>query len=462
MNLILTTDSYKLSHYRQYPANTEYVSSYIESRGGEYDKTLFFGMQMFIMKYLLNPVTHKDIMQAEMFTKQHMGDFFNKKDWEYIVNKHNGFLPIEIKAVPEGTLVPTNNVLVQVVNTDPNLPWLTSYVETMLLRGIWYPTTVATNSYYCKQAIYESLVRTADNPDAEILFKLHDFGARGVSSQESAAIGGCAHLVNFRGSDTIEGILAAAEFYSEPMAGYSIPAAEHSTITSWGKSNETAAYDNMLNQFAPTPDATAALKQLVAVVSDSYDIYNACANIWGEALHNKIKQLNNITVVVRPDSGDPLTVPVSCIKILADKVGYTTNTKGYKVLPDYFRVIQGDGISLDSIKTILHNLEAAGFSSSNIAFGMGGKLLQSLDRDTLKFAMKTSAVKIGGYWEDAYKQPVTDTSKNSKRGRLALTKDLKTVREDSCAVSENILQTVYKNGKIMKLENLETIRSRAI
>ena len=280
-NLLLMTDSYKASHFLQYPEKTERVSSYIESRGGKWDRTVFFGLQMFLKEYLSKPITQEDIDEAEAFWTAH-GEPFNREGWMHILNEHVGRLPIEIEAVDEGSVIPTRNVLVQIVNTDPTVPWLTSFLETALLRAVWYPTTVATNSFSAKEVIYRALQETADDADAEIGFKMHDFGARGVSSRESAMIGGAAHLVNFMGTDTVEGVLAARRYYGEDMAGFSIPAAEHSTITSWGgPSHEVDAFRNMLKQFAK-PGA------LVAVVSDSYDIYNAASTLWGEVLKQEV------------------------------------------------------------------------------------------------------------------------------------------------------------------------------
>lgn len=452
-NLILNTDSYKASHFLQYPPATRYVSSYIESRGGEYSHLVFFGLQAFIKEYLTKQITAEDINEAQEIITAH-GLPFNRKGWEYILQQHNGFLPLEIEAVAEGTVAPTKNVLVQVVNTDPNCFWLTSYIETALLRAIWYPTTVATVSYQAKQLIAKYLEATADSL-AGLPFKLHDFGARGASSAETAALGGLAHLVNFQGTDTLEGIVAARRYYQEPMAGFSIPAAEHSTITSWGKAGETAAYSNMLQQFA-------GKEKLVAVVSDSYNLWNAIANIWGDTLKEQVVN-NGGTIVIRPDSGEPVKVVVKTITMLMDKFGYTTNSKGYRLLPEYIRVIQGDGVSLTSIETILKAMKEHQLSADNIAFGMGAELLQKVNRDTLKFAMKASAIKIEDTWQDVFKDPVTDPGKTSKKGRLALTKNnsgYKTIRQEELE-EKNYLRPVYRNGKLLIDETLATIRDRA-
>ena len=214
-NLILNTDSYKVSMFKQYPAGTTGVYSYIESRGGRYDRTVFFGLQAFIKEYLLWPITQADIDIADEILTAH-GEPFNRAGWQYILDKHNGYLPVVIRAVPEGTVVPVKNVLATIENTDPECFWLTTWLETALLRAVWYGTTVATQSYTIKQVILDYLERTGD--PGTIDFKLHDFGARGVSSMESAGIGGAAHLVNFMGTDTITGVLYAREYYNAGIA----------------------------------------------------------------------------------------------------------------------------------------------------------------------------------------------------------------------------------------------------
>lgn len=462
-NIILNTDSYKTSHYRQYPPGTQYVSSYIESRGTDrgwagWNSLVFFGLQIFLKEYMSQPITMEMINEAEDIITAH-GLTFNREGWEHILEEHEGFLPIRIRAVPEGTIVPLHNVLVQVQNTDPKVPWLTSYVETAILRAVWYPITVATQSWYIKQDIRMFLEETSvKDPDVEVLFKLHDFGSRGVSSKESAGIGGCAHLVNFMGTDTIEALLYAKRYYDEDMAGFSIPAAEHSTITAWGgPEQEIEAFYNMLNQFA-VPG------KLVAVVSDSYDIYHACEKLWGEELKDIVTQ-SGATVVIRPDSGDPVEVTLKVVNILMDKFGFTTNYKGYKVLPDCVRIIQGDGVNEKSILQILYNFKQNGISTENIAFGMGGALLQGLNRDTLQFAMKASAICVDGEWRDVWKKPITDSGKDSKRGRLGLRKTdtgFETVREEDMSVNEDILQVVYWDGIFMNEQSFAEIRERTV
>ena len=452
-NIILNTDSYKCSQFRQYPPGTEYVYSYIESRGGAWDRTVFFGLQAFLREYMTTPITQADIDIAEKIITAH-GEPFNREGWEYIVKQHGGRLPVEIKALPEGTVIETKNVLVSIVNTDPKCYWLTSYLETALLRAVWYPTTVATNSYHSKKIILRGLEETGD--PSLINFKLHDFGARGVSSEESAALGGAAHLVNFMGTDTIAGILAAMEYYDAEVCGFSIPAMEHSTVTSWGRENEAKAYRNMLEVYGKKG-------ALLAAVSDSYDIFNACEKIWGEELLEEVRA-SGATVVIRPDSGNPAEVVTKCARILDTRFGHTLNDKGYRVLNNV-RIIQGDGIDAVSIRGILLSLQMAGYSADNVAFGQGGALLQQVNRDTLKFAMKCSAAYINGEWRDVYKDPVTDTGKRSKRGRLQLIREqggeFQTVYWSDSQVDRDLLQVVFRDGELLNQTTFDQVRARA-
>lgn len=461
-NPILNTDSYKPSHWLQMPPGSEYQFSYIESRGGTYDKTVVFGLQAFLKQYMSVLVTQADIDEAELFLSQH-GEPFNKAGWQRLLEKHNGVYPVRIRAVKEGTVVPIRNALVTVQNTDPEFAWQTSYWETAILRAVWYPTTVATISYSIKQVIKAYLEETGD--PAGLPFKLHDFGARGVSSFESAALGGAAHLVNFMGSDTISGIIALQRYYNAAvMPAFSIPASEHSTITSWGRENEIDAYRNMITQFGK-PNA------LFACVSDSYDILKAC-ELWGSMKDELIA--SGGTLVVRPDSGHPETVVLEVVRKLDEQFGSTVNAKGYKVL-NTVRVIQGDGINEQSIRGILMNLKFAGYSADNVAFGMGGALLQQMNRDTQQFAMKCSALQVNGEWIDVYKDPVGDAGKKSKRGRLTLVRDyegkgerFKTIRVEELAAYEEtsdwreVMETVWENGVLLRDQSIDEIRALAV
>lgn len=460
MNILLNVDSYKMSHFLQYPPGTEFVSSYIEARPkeGMEREVMFFGLQMFIQNYLTRPFTAADVEEAQSLCKKH-GVPFNREGWDYILDAHGGFLPLIIEALPEGLVVPAGTPMVQVRNTDPKVPWLTSYMETALLRAVWYPSTVATISRDIKKVIKHWLDATSDDPEGQLPFKLHDFGARGCTSMEQAGIGGAAHLVNFMGTDTLTGVVYARQFYGSDIAGFSIPAAEHSTMTSWGREREADAYENMLTSF-PTG--------LVAVVSDSYDIYKAVDTIWGEKLHDKVLAREG-TLVVRPDSGDPLDMVLFCLKALGEAFGTETNSKGFKVLNPKVRVIQGDGIGPKDIENILMAMAKEGWSADNVAFGMGAGLLQHVNRDTFRFAMKASAAFVDNKWMPVFKDPVTDKGKASKKGyQLVYSMDRGTVVDSSpFPINDpaNQLKKVYMKDTtdvpFLWFNHFEEVRKRA-
>lgn len=478
-NICTLSDSYKATHWKQYPKGTSKVYSYLESRGGKFDRTLFYGLQIFIKKYLVGQVvTDAKIKSAKKLWDAHIGPgLFNEEGWRHILDNHGGRLPIKIKAVPEGSIVGTSNVLVTVENTDPKVPWLTNYVETILLQ-VWYPTTVSTLSMEIKKVFLEYLRKTTSYNNEElkniVSFMLHDFGYRGTSSPESAGIGGSAHIVNFMGTDTVAAIEYAQEFYNtDNILAFSIPASEHSTITSWGKDNEVKAFENMLDSY---PTGT------IACVSDSFDIIKACGMYWGGILRSKILQRDG-RLVVRPDSGDPVETLKQVFAILWNRFGGTVNDKGFKVLHPNIRVIQGDGVNYESIRLILDMMVAEGFSVENIAFGMGGALLQKVDRDTQKFAFKCSSIVINGVEHSVQKNPIeinsngerVESFKKSKSGRLKLRKKLYELSKeeqqkyfedyftDENCVDEigDELVTVFENGVLIKEWTFEEIRERA-
>jgi nicotinamide phosphoribosyltransferase len=400
--------------------------------------------------------TAEDIEEARKFASQHFSanpKCFNYEGWKSLYAKHGGILPLRIKAVKEGSLVAAQNAIITIENTDPEFYWLTNWAETVLLQ-VWYPVTVATLSRAIKQIIGEALVRTGD--PSLLPFKLHDFGFRGVSSRESAAIGGAAHLFNFLGTDNLPAIELLQQYYGAGMPGFSIPASEHSTITAWGKDREVDAYENILEN---VPDG------IVACVSDSYDIYNAVRNLWGGELRDKVLQRNS-TLVIRPDSGDAIAVLEQVFHIAADKFGYEVNRKGWKVISTQVRFIQGDGVNYYTIQNMISELTRKGWSMDNWGFGMGGALLQQINRDTLRFALKCSAIDINGQWHDVYKQPVTDPGKDSRAGRFVLLKQenqFVTVKQEAggSIAGTDLLETVLENGVLQREQTLDEIRAIA-
>lgn len=459
-SIIMRTDSYKVSHWVQYPPGSEIVRAYFESRGGLYADTVFFGLQYYLKEYLTRQFTKAHIDAAEEYWTAH-GMTFNRAGWDSMLAKHDGYLPVSIRAVAEGSVIPTSNVLMTIENTDPEFYWLPNYLETMLVK-VWYPSTVATQSREMRKVWKKYLDETGDA--AGIDFKLHDFGYRRVSSEEEAGLGGAAHLVNFMGSDTIQGPILLTDYYDCPMAAFSIPASEHSTITSWGRDNEIAAQTNMLDQY-PTG--------LVASVSDSYNFFEMCRAWSSEPLRSRVLSRDGV-LVIRPDSGTPTTVIIDGLNILMQGFGEETNEKGYRVLPDQVRMIQGDGIDPAMQEKILSHMKHHGFSADNLAMGSGGGLLRKMDRDTSKYAFKASEIVIDGVAHPVYKDPVTDPGKRSKQGNLHLLKDRETGEivtlcdtDPKVAVIdtdkyEQLLVEVFRDGKILKEYTLDEIRANAV
>jgi len=462
-NIILSTDSYKIgAHHNMYPPGTRGIYSYLEARNtARWDETVFFGLQ-YILKnmFLGRVVTQEKIDEAETLCLAHLGPgAFNKAGWEHILNKHDGRLPVMIKAVPEGMVVPKDNVMLTILNTDKECEWLTSYLET-LLSQVWYPSTVATLSREVKRILKAYLGMTSDDVSS-LLFKLHDFGARGVSTMSGAEIGGLAHLVNFMGTDTLAAIVCARDYYNAPRdfsdIAFSVPATEHSIMTSYGREGEIRLLGEILAKYPAG---------ILSVVGDSYDIYRFVDEYMGKIYKEQILKRDGV-FVVRPDSISPehRTPGEQVLWILQSlyhNFGGEINSKGYKVLNPKVRVLWGDGLSIDSISETLAFVELNKFSTDNIAtFGMGGGLLQDVNRDVQRFAFKCSSQLRDGTWHDIRKQP-RDVYKASKAGRLKLIKvgeEFKTVLISE--EGEDLLETVFVDGQLIRDENFTDVRKRA-
>jgi nicotinamide phosphoribosyltransferase len=489
--LLGDADGYKYSHSPQYPKGATRMMSYVESRGGVYDSVMMAGAQLLVLEYFTQRVTMAQIENIKAFCEEY-GAPFDEKAWIKVVECYDGRPPVIIKAVPEGMIVPVKNVLLTIETSvaDPDIFNIVSFFETKILR-MWSPTTVATISYEARQIILAALNISCDDPEANIDTMLNDFGSRGVTSYESSCFSGVGHLFNFTGSDNVGSILTANIAYqATKCTGITLPASEHSTDSSWGRENELAMKKNMLDMYGAG--------FILASVSDTYDIENACKNIWGKELRQQVIDQNAL-VVIRPDSNDPVLMPIKCIEWLDESFGHTINKKGYKVL-NHVRVIQGDGIEGDRIGEICNLLIRKGYSVENIAFGMGAGLLQKNDRDTQKFAMKCCAIEIDGVWNDVYKDPVKAelyldedltiryvpdavkgaSFKKSKAGRQTLirnkiTGDFRTVRVDDEAHLfltnifkpedgtewEEMLIPIYQDGDVLKVYTMDEVWAEA-
>lgn len=458
-NICLLTDSYKVTHHYFYPEGTEYVYSYLESRiGAEFNKTIFFGLQYIIKKYLEGKVVDVEkVESANDLIKAHIGeDIFNYDGWMYIAEKLDGKLPISIKAVPEGTPVDVGNVLMTVENTDKKCFWLTNYLESLLLQ-VWYPSTVATLSAEVKKLCNFYLDVTGSRKD-NLEFMLHDFGLRGATSLESSMLAGAGHLLSFKGTDTIPALTIPSNYYNDKeIYGFSVQATEHSVMTSQGAEGEFRQVKNVLNH---------ANDGILSIVIDSYDYRRFLSEVstvgsdLNIACNNFLKRNEINKLVFRPDSGEPVSTTMDCLNILAS--GFTTHNtpKGYMVFDENIGLLWGDGLEYKKIRDILFSMKSNGWAAENIIFGMGGGIHTSTTRDTQRNAFKCSAQKRNGKWYDIFKNPL-DTSKKSKSGRFKLIKDdegFKTVNIDF--KGDNSLREVFRDGKLLVNEKFSDIRSK--
>ncbi len=409
-NFFFLTDFYKQTHWMQDPAGTTEKYAYYENRSSIFPKQIFFGLSYIIQKYLTGKVARQWMVdQAEARVKAESGgfDYFNVIGAQRIIDKHDGRLPLEIKAVDEGALVGTGNVLFTVRNTDPELPFLTNYVEDILMH-VYSTIGTATLSFYIRKLAekWANITGAVIHPSY-----LNDFGLRGGSSLETSEKNGGAHLLIFSGSDNEAAQSWLEDYYDAPLVLSSVFATEHSTTTIWTRNGELNAVRAWLER---APD-----EAILSFVIDSYDYEKFITDILGNP-EIKAKILSRKgKVVARPDSGIPNIVAKRCLDLLSATFGFTINEKGYKVLDPHVGVIYGDGINYDSINLILKTIVEGGFCVSNIVFGMGGALIQGINRDTNGVAIKCSHAIVNGEGVDVFKDP-KGGSKKSKKGYLIL------------------------------------------
>lgn len=478
-NPILDTDSYKVTHWLQLPENTQSMLTYLECRGGKYSHMVAAGFSYWIHKFLSTRITQAMIEEADLLFGEHFGykDYFNRAGWQHIVDKYDGWIPITVRALQEGEVVPVKNAYMTLYCDDPAVCWIAGYIETMAVRT-WAPITTATKSMFCKMTILRAAIKSSVHQTTGMfqtyydtgvaspnLYKLHDFGGRGGSSYETVSLCGAGNLFHFLGTDTVSALVLLRDFYgSTKAAGHSLAASEHATMCIFGPTGEFAQFNRMIQKFGD--------RHMFACVSDGFNIWNAIQNGWGGVLKKRVEEMNAI-LVVRPDSGDPIEVPVQCIKLLDEAFGHTTHigTDGvvYKTL-NHVRVIQGDGIGEEELEQLCDRVLAEGYSIDNIAFGMGGGLIQKQNRDTMKVACKNVFMYIDGQNVNIQKNPITDPGKKSKMGRLVTiigengveTRDMLTDLEweDPSILGEVLLKPAYHNGEIYAdyHRNLDEIR----
>ena len=459
ISLIFRLDSYKFSHPFAYPSGIKAMTSYGEARISENEVVVPFGWQFLAKRYLSQTITMAHVDAAERFAIAHFGrPLFAREAWKKVVTVYNGKLPLIIRAVPEGTIMHGKQPIYTVTVFDKDLFWLSAGFETMIQRGFWYPTTIVTQDYHIKQIIRRFYEQTGADMNM-IPFSYHDFGGRGVTCAEQAEIGGASHLVNFLGSDTVEGILAANFYYKDEMAGFSVYATEHSVECSFGGGTEDA------KAYIRQQLKNAIPGSIVSIVIDGYDVYREanllCAEFKDDIINSQAK------VVFRPDSGDMLEVVPKILAMQEKAFGVVKTSTGHKKI-QYVGVIQGDGVDHFMIQTMLDKItRVLGYSADCVIFGSGGALLQKVNRDTLKFAQKACAILTDSGWVGIAKDPITDHGKKSKEGVLTLAKNkntgqLETVRLDVEPLPEyyeDIMQLVYYKGELYNETTLAAVRN---
>lgn len=465
ISIIFRMDSYKYSHPFAYPVGDkkiEAMTSYGEARVPSSVVIVPAGMQLLLKRFFTVRITMADIDAAEKFSEGHFGrKLFDRKSWEKVVNEYGGALPLIIRAVPEGTPIRGGQPIYTVTVVDRDLAWMSAAFETVTQRGVWYPTTIATMDRDIKSKMKQYYLQTG--ADLNMLpFALHDFGGRGVSSGETAEIGGFAHTTQFAGSDNIEGVLTANFYYKEAMAAYSVYATEHSIEISFGSGSDDAL-EYIRQQLAV---AKSLGLKVISIVVDGFDVYRE-AELICTVLRDEIIA-SGVKVVFRPDSGNMMEVVPRILRMQELAFGYKLTEKGFRQI-QYVGVIQGDGVDHLAITQLLGKIMCLGYSADCVIFGSGGALLQKVDRDRFRFAQKPSAIKVNGEWRGVSKDPITDPGKRSKEGVLTLvrskmTGELMTARLDQGPLDsewEDIMQLVYYMGQLYNETTLAEVRARA-
>lgn len=477
-NPFLLTDYYKVGHVFQYPDKTELVYSNLTPRSSrlkDIDEMVFFGMQYFIKEYLLHYFNDNFFNQPK---EKVMADYKRRittslgaglPTYSHLERLHDlGYLPIEIKALPEGSKVPMKVPCITIVNTIPEFYWLTNFLETLLSAVIWQPCTSATIAHAYRKLLNNYAAETG-MPAEFVQWQGHDFSFRGMSSLETAVLSGMGHLLSFTGTDTIPAIDALEQYYNAnaetELIGGSVAATEHSVMCSGNKEGELETFKRLITEVYPAG--------IVSIVSDTWDLWKVCTE-YLPALKSEILQRNG-KVVIRPDSGDPVKIicgdangkteqeKKGVVELLWDVFGGTVTAQGYQLLDAHIGAIYGDSINLERAAQICDGLKAKGFASQ-VVFGIGSYTYQYNTRDTFGTAMKATYVVIDGEGREIFKNPVTDDgTKKSATGLLNVQKENgRFVLYDKVSWAEEAqseLKTVFKDGKITKEFTLAEIRA---
>ena len=489
MNPLTAIDFYKADHRRQYPSGTEYVYSNFTPRSsrlapvldGFDDRVVFIGLQGYVKRVLIESWSRHFFQKSKsMVIERYKSRMDNALGVDAVPVDHLsalhdlGYLPIRIKALPEGSRVNIKVPMFTVVNTLPEFYWLTNYIETSISAEVWKPCTTATIAYEYKRLLTDYAIRTGAPLDF-VPLQGHDFSFRGMSGRVDAAQSGMGHLSAFIGTDTVAAIDYAEDYYNaEGVIGVSVPATEHSVMCMGTKQGEIETFKRLINELYPTG--------IVSIVSDTWDFWQVITDyalqLKNDIMNRKENSLGLAKVVFRPDSGDPVKVICGdataesgspqykgAVECLWEIFGGTNTVKGYKVLNERVGLIYGDSITLSRAKEILEGLEAKGFASNNIVFGIGSYTYQHLTRDNFGFAMKATWGQVNGEARQIFKDPLTDKGeKKSAKGliRVERSNDGFSMFDQQTRDQENqgVLETVFEDGKLVKETNLDQIRER--
>ena len=504
MNPLFLTDGYKTGHHQQYPKGTSLVYSNFTPRSNKYapkgcDHVVSFGQQMVMQQihdafqkdFFSQP---KDVVCGQMRDElsMYLGTEYDVTHFEKLHDL--GYLPISVKALPEGTMAPIKVPVLTIYNTHPDFYWLTNYLETILSNLLWKPMTSATIAQQYRKVL-TGWMRKTDPANAWFIdWQGHDFSMRGMDSAEAVISSGLGHLTSFSGTDSLPAIYGARKYYcAEGFIAGSVPATEHSVMCAGGKEDEVDTFRRLLNTYP---------KGILSVVSDTWDLWKVCTE-HVVTLREEIMARDG-KLVIRPDSGDP--VDILCgqlnisrdlrdvienrdldtshpkykgvIELLWDVFGGTINEQGYKVLDPHIGAIYGDSITIDRADEICRRLESKGFASTNVVLGIGSFTYQYNTRDTFGFAMKATYVEIltpiegrpKEEWllegREIFKDPITDDgTKKSATGLLFVGKNdnHEITLYDKVSWEEEdmgLLQMIYKDGEFHNTTNLTTIRQR--
>lgn len=482
MNTLQLSDGYKVDHRNQYPQGTEMVYSNWtprKSRIEGVDKVAFFGLQYFIKKYLQEDFDKNFFNQPKAQVvedyKRRIGAYLGPDaiSYDHVEKLHDlGYLPVEIKALPEGSRVPMRTAMFTIKNTLPEFFWVTNFLETILSCVIWMPCTSATISLEYRKILNRYALETGGDMDT-IQFQAHDFSFRGMAGLEAAMMSGAAHLLNFSGTDTIPAVDFLERYYNadvtKELVGVSVPATEHSVMCMGTETDEIETFKRLINETYPSG--------IVSIVSDTWDFWKVITEYLPQLKNQVLSRAGK--VVIRPDSGDPVKIICGdpeaekgtpeykgAIESLYETFGGTITNSGFKLLDEHIGLIYGDSITLERCEKICRLLKEKGFASTNVVFGIGSYTYQYVTRDTFGFAMKATYGEVNGEGREIFKDPKTDDgTKKSARGLIGIYEndfgELEMYDQvDKKTEKGGALKTVYKDGKLLIESSLSEIRKR--